>query len=188
MTARAQQLAAEFFHCGWDELTAAEQRVLERAVSRVRVSHDTNREFAEQSTVGERVSDRVAAFGGSWYFIIGFFVVLICWISLNTMMALRHRDSFDPYPFILLNLLLSMVAAFQAPVILMSQNRQSAKDRLDAAHDYQVNLKAEIEIRTLHDKLDQLREHDWEVLLGIQQEQIALLRRLVDLPGAGASA
>jgi uncharacterized membrane protein len=129
--------------------------------------------------VGERISDRIAAFGGSWPFIIGFFVLLCAWIAVNVVMATRRQHTFDPYPFILLNLVLSMVAAFQAPVILMAQNRQSTKDRLDASHDYEVNLKAEIEIRTLHEKLDLLREHDWEALLSIQRDQLDLLRQLV---------
>jgi uncharacterized membrane protein len=169
----------------WAALTAAERRAIARALSRVRVSHDTNAEFVARRTFGERVADRVARFGGSWTFILGFFAVLVCWIALNVLLATRRGHTFDPYPFILLNLVLSMLAAFQAPVILMSQSRQAAKDRLDAAHDYEVNLKAEIEIRTLHDKLDELRQHDWNLLLTIQQEQIDLLRRLA---GVGGSA
>ncbi len=179
MEAESHRLASAFFQREWSDLTAAERRAIEHVLAKVRVSHDTNEEFVAQSTLGERLSDRIAGFGGSWTFIILFFLVLCAWITLNTMAALRHRHSFDPYPFILLNLVLSTVAAFQAPVILMAQNRQADKDRLDAAHDYDVNLKAEIEIRTLHEKLDQLRDHDWQALLAIQREQMALLRQLL---------
>lgn len=159
-------------------LSRAEQTAIERALAGARVSHDTNAEFVAQRNLGERLSDRMAAFGGSWAFILSFVAVLAVWIAINAAAMARHGHPFDPYPFILLNLVLSMIAALQAPVILMAQNRQAAKDRLDAAHDYQVNLKAEIEIRTLHDKLDRLREHDWEALLTIQREQMELLRQL----------
>lgn len=159
-------------------LSRAEQTAIEQALAGARVSHDTNAEFVAQRNLGERLSDRIAAFGGSWAFILSFVAVLAVWIAINAAAMARHRHAFDPYPFILLNLVLSMIAALQAPVILMAQNRLAAKDRLDAAHDYQVNLKAEIEIRTLHDKLDRLREHDWEALLTIQREQIELLRQL----------
>lgn len=178
MSTRAHHLARHFFQHEWKELSPAEQRAIESALAGVRVSHDTNAEFVAQRSLGERLSDRIAAFGGSWAFIMSFLAVLGVWIAINVAAMARQRHAFDPYPFILLNLVLSMIAALQAPVILMAQNRQAAKDRLDAAHDYQVNLKAEIEIRTLHDKLDQLREHDWEALLTIQREQMDLLRQL----------
>jgi uncharacterized membrane protein len=118
---------------------------------------DVNEWFDSQLTYGQRLADRVAEFGGSWGFIIGFGVILVGWIAVNTMALLRQP--FDPYPYILLNLVLSCLAAVQAPVIMMSQNRQEAKDRLHAEHDYQVNLKAELEIRQLHWKLDQLLTH-----------------------------
>jgi uncharacterized membrane protein len=169
VTARARE---------WKELSATERAAIEKWLAGVRVSHDTNAEFVAQSGLGERLSDRIAAFGGSWAFIASFLLVLGVWIATNAIALARHRHAFDPYPFILLNLVLSTIAALQAPVILMAQNRQAAKDRLDAAHDYQVNLKAEIEIRTLHEKLDRLREHDWEALLTIQREQMDLLRQL----------
>ena len=130
-------------------------------------------------TFSQRPPDRVAAVGGSWALIIGFGVVLTSWIALNTALATR---AFDPSPFIFLNLMLSMLAAIQSPVIMMSQNRQGIKDRLDAAHDYEVNLKAEIEIMALHDKLDQLRIQDMEAL-------IAMLTRLIKaLPGKATKA
>lgn len=110
----------------------------------------------EVPTLGERIADRVAEFGGSWTFIITFLSFMLVWISVNTMQLLK--SAFDPYPFILLNLLLSCLAALQAPVIMMSQNRQEAKDRERAKQDFEINQKAEAEIRTLHHKLDHLSE------------------------------
>ena len=148
-------------------------------VTHATVARDTNQEFDGQLTFGQRLADKVAAFGGSWTFIVLFVAVLIAWVVLNSVILARRHQAFDPYPYILLNLFLSMTAAVQAPVIMMSQNRQAAKDRLDAAHDYEVNLKAEMEINHLHEKLDDLREQRWEELIALQQEQIALLRDLL---------
>lgn len=126
-------------------------------------------------TFGERLADKVAAFGGSWTFLILFGVVLATWIGINaTIVALR----FDPYPFILLNLVLSCIAAVQAPVIMMSQNRQEAKDRLRAQHDYRVNLKAELEVRELHDKMDHLLYRQMQRMLELQRLQVELLSEL----------
>lgn len=141
-----------------------------------RVARDTNLAFQNRLTVGERLADRVAAVGGSWGFIILFALGLTVWTGANVVL---RRAAFDPYPFIFLNLLLSMLAAVQAPIIMMSQNRQAAKDRLDAAHDYEVNLKAEIEIMALHDKLDQMRAREIETMLRRQQDQIDMLARLL---------
>jgi uncharacterized membrane protein len=115
----------------------------------------------------------------SWTFIIIFGLILLSWVLLNALLLARRGETFDPYPYILLNLFLSMLASVQAPIILMSQNRQSVKDRLDAAHDYQVNLKAELEILSLHEKIDELRESKWAELITIQQEQIGLLTQLL---------
>jgi uncharacterized membrane protein len=129
-------------------------------------------------TFGQRLADNVATFGGSWTFISLFAVVMVIWVLLNSFILIRYDDSFDPYPYILLNLFLSMLAAIQAPVILMAQNRQAAKDRLNAEHDYEVNLKSELEIMTLHEKIDLLREKQWSELISIQQEQLKLLDRL----------
>ena len=134
-------------------------------------------ELAEN--LGERLADRVARLGGSWSFILVFLTILVGWIVLNTEI-LGPRSAFDPYPYIFLNLLLSMIAALQAPVIMMSQNRQSEKDRRRAAYDYQINLKAELEIRELHAKLDQLREREWSSHVAMQQQQIEMLNRLLD--------
>jgi uncharacterized membrane protein len=186
MTKSMQEAAGRLLHVDLDELSDRERRVLQRFVERKRISRNTNREFTEQQTLGQRVADRVASFGGSWPFIGLFAVVLIAWIVLNTVLLTRRDAVFDPYPFILLNLFLSMLAAVQAPVILMSQNRQAAKDRVDAAHDYEVNLKAELEILTLHEKLDNLRERQWQELIVLQQEQIDLLRRLLAERGTAA--
>jgi len=117
----------------------------------------------------------VASFGGSWTFVGVFGAVMLIWVALNALLVVNHGTTFDPYPYILLNLFLSMLAAIQAPVILMSQNRQSEKDRISAEHDYEVNLKAELEIMLLHEKIDLLREKQWDELLQIQKEQLQLL-------------
>jgi uncharacterized membrane protein len=129
----------------------------------------------------------VAIFGGSWTFIMLFGCCLLLWVALNSFILARRGGAFDPYPYILLNLFLSMIAALQAPVIMMSQNRQSAKDRLDAAHDYEVNLKAELEVRALHEKVDGLRDKQWMELVAMQQEQIRLLTQLLDERGEKTS-
>jgi uncharacterized membrane protein len=125
------------------------------------------------------VADRVVGFGGSWTFISLFCGVLVAWVVLNSFILARWGGAFDPYPYILLNLVLSMLAALQAPIIMLSQNRQAAKDRLDAAHDYEVNLKAELEVRALHEKVDCLRGQQWGELIELQQEQIRLLTQIL---------
>lgn len=176
--------AARLFGKSLEELTALERHVLQHFVARETVSENTNRKFDEQSTLGQRLADRMAAIGGSWPFIVTFAVCLVGWIVLNSLVLARRGEAFDPYPYILLNLVLSMLASIQAPVIMMSQNRQTAKDRLDAAHDYEVNLKAELEIAELHQKLDLLRERQWAELVAMQQEQIRMLEALLDARGA----
>ncbi|AFL54141.1 putative membrane protein [Sinorhizobium fredii] len=140
------------------DLTELEQTVLQSAIEKRAVSRDRNEAYEKELTFGERVADAIARVGGSWTFIFAALAFLLLWTVGNSL--LLGRDQFDPYPYILLNLVLSMLAALQAPVIMMSQNRQAARDRLDAAHDYQVNLKAEIEILALHDKLDELRRNE----------------------------
>lgn len=132
----------------------------------------------EPLKIGERISDRVAAFGGSWKFIIIFSLILVIWIGLNSLVLLFRP--FDPYPFILLNLLLSCVAAMQAPIIMMSQNRQEKKDRLRSENDYKINLKSEIEIRTLHEKVDHLLLDQWSKMMRIQEIQIEILEEIRD--------
>ena len=136
-------------------LNEQENRVLQSTVDRDTVSRDVNVAVAGSRSFGDRFADAVARVGGSWTFIISFVVFLAIWTVGNAW--LLGHEGFDPYPFIFLNLVLSMVAALQAPIIMMSQNRQAERDRLDAAHDYEVNLKAEIEIMALHEKLDEMR-------------------------------
>lgn len=172
-------IAKKRFNKDLDQLPEHEQRVIEHFNDRLPISHDTNEEFETEMTFGQKLADKVAKFGGSWTFIIIFGLILLSWVLLNALLLARRGDTFDPYPYILLNLFLSMLASIQAPIILMSQNRQSVKDRLDAAHDYQVNLKAELEILSLHEKIDELRESKWAELITIQQEQIGLLTQLL---------
>ena len=134
------------------DLNAAEKRVLRKARERRAVSIDSGEEFLTKSSFGDRLADSIARIGGSWAFIVGFLIFLFGWIAVNTLLPQGKAD--DPYPFIFLNLILSMIAAIQAPIIMMSQNRQSERDRFMAAKDYEVNLKAEIEVLALHNKID----------------------------------
>lgn len=165
------------------ELTRVEDAVLDSIKEHEILSRNINPEFDKELTFGERLADRVAGFGGSWTFIILFVSTLAIWIVINSLYLLRRP--FDPYPYILLNLFLSCLAAIQAPIIMMSQNRQEDKDRLQAEHDYQVNLKAEIEIRQLHIKLDQLINQSWRRLLELQQIQIDLMEEMADKNAKG---
>lgn len=173
------EFAKKCFHIGFDSLSEREQKVIRHFTDRLHISRNINHEFENKLTFGQRLADKVASFGGSWTFIIIFAAILLSWVVLNSFILTRRGDSFDPYPYILLNLFLSMLAAIQAPIIMMSQNRQAAKDRLDAAHDYEVNLKAELEILSLHQKMDELRESKWAELIMLQQEQIRLLTQLL---------
>jgi uncharacterized membrane protein len=182
MTAQQpEKLARRILRREWDNLSLRERNVIEAVLKRVALSHDSNRKFREARTYGERLSDRMAALGGSWGFIIAFLLLLATWVVLNTEILGPRREAFDPYPYILLNLFLSMLAALQAPVILMSQNRQAARDRLEAQHDYEVNLKAELEVRLLHDKIDLLRDKQWSDLVQMQQDQLHKLEHLLAL-------
>ena len=175
------------FRNGLEHLAARERRIVEAVLHRRSVARDVHQDYLDQRTFGERMADRIAAFGGSWPFIGLFGAFLAGWIVLNSVLLAR-RDVWDPYPYILLNLMLSTLAALQAPVIMMSQNRQAARDRLNAANDYEVNLKAEMEIRALHDKLDTLREADWAELVRLQQVQIQMLERLLAAAGGPGAA
>jgi uncharacterized membrane protein len=158
------------------ELSTLEEDVMKSLKEQEILSENINVEFDQKLTFGQRLSDKLADSAGSWGFIIIFGVVILLWIITNTVLLIfRH---FDPYPFILLNLLLSCLAAIQAPVILMSQNRQEARDRLRAEHDYRVNLKAELEIRSLHEKMDHLLKNQWQRLLEIQEIQTELMEEL----------
>ena len=130
----------------------------------------------EVLTKGQKISDKVARFGGSWKFIIFFFFILVGWIVFNTVAP--NRDDFDPYPYILMNLVLSCIAALQAPVIMMSQNRKEEKDRKRSENDYLINLKAELEIRSLHQKMDLLLEEQLKAIYDIQLKQLELLKEI----------
>lgn len=168
-------LARRLLDGGLSELSEREQRVLTNIAKRHHVTRNVNHALDAQESFGDHVADRVARFGGSWTFIIVFIAALVGWILLNSYMLARQGQAFDAYPFIFLNLILSMVAALQAPVILMSQNRQAARDRISAGLDYEVNLKAELEIMGLHDKLDALRIDRLEKMLEAQAEQLRAL-------------
>ena len=156
----------------------SEKEVLDSILNKEIISENANIEYSKQKILGQKVADSVARFGGSWYFISIFTIVIIIWITINTAFLLKKP--FDPYPFILLNLLLSCIAAIQAPIIMMSQNRQEEKDRIRSEGDYQVNLKSEIEIKILHDKLDHMITEQWNRIVEIQNIQIDLLEALQD--------
>lgn len=187
MNNHLRDIAKKRFNADLDTLPERERRVVQHFGDRQHVSHDTNLEFEQKLTFGQRLADKVAMFGGSWTFIIIFGAILLAWVLLNAFLLARRGNTFDPYPYILLNLFLSMLAAIQAPIILMSQNRQSVKDRMDAAHDYEVNLKAELEILSLHEKMDELRDKKWVELITMQQEQIGLLTQLLEDRGTAAN-
>jgi uncharacterized membrane protein len=155
------------------DITYLEDSVIQSIKDNEILAKNIDAEYEKGLKLGEKISDKFAAYGGSWRFIITFFIILIIWIAINSIVLLSRP--FDPYPFILLNLVLSCIAAIQAPVIMMSQNRQEAKDRARSEHDYQINLKAELEIRNLHQKMDHLLTHQWERLIEIQQIQLELM-------------
>lgn len=159
------------------ELTAIEAQIALHAASHLSIARNSQRAFEQSKTIGNRISDRVAAIGGSWTFVLGFFAVLVVWIAINAAIA----RSFDPYPFILLNLVLSTLAAVQAPIIMMSQNRVAARDRAQADADYETNLKAELEIASMHYKIDHLLHSKWEQLVEMQQVQLDLLQQIADV-------
>ena len=182
--ARIAALGQLLLDGGVSALSGRERRVIATIARHQHITRSVNRAVDAGQTFGDRLADRVAGFGGSWSFILIFIGLLVAWVALNTLMLGRFGSTFDAYPFIFLNLILSMVAALQAPIILMSQNRQAARDRIAAALDYEVNLKAELEIMALHDKLDGLRIHQVQSLLERQGEDIRQLlgRRLAEAP------
>ena len=139
-----QEIAHKFLRSSFEALSEREQRIVQHVAQRRHISRDANQAFDAHLTFGQRLADRVAAFGGSWTFILLFGAILLAWVVLNSWVLARRGEVFDPYPYILLNLVLSMLAALQAPIIMMSQNRQAAKDRLDAAHDYDVKMSGKI--------------------------------------------
>ena len=167
-------MASEQWHRVEDELqrlTEIERKIVGQFLRRQRAAHDP---ATRVEPLGDRVADIVAAFGGSWTFIFLSVLVIIVWMVVNVVMA----KPFDAYPYIFLNLVLSCLAALQAPIIMMSQNRQAAHDRMDMVHDYEVNTKAELEIVALHTKLDEIREEKWIQLMKLQEEQLLLLSKL----------
>ena len=158
------------------ELSALDNEVIQSLEQHEILSADISKQFEKKLTFGERLSDHIAEFGGSWKFLITFGALIFVWIGANAVLLATR--AFDPYPFILLNLILSCLAAVQAPVIMMSQNRAEARDRLRAENDYKVNLKAELEIRHLHEKIDHLLRRQYNRLFEIQQIQIELLEEI----------
>lgn len=170
------EYVAEVMKAERGDLTQIEQEVLESLRSHETLSANADLEFDATLTTGQKLADRLADFGGSWTFLIVFGVAIAVWMFVNSWLLAARP--FDPYPFILLNLCLSCLAAIQAPVIMMSQNRQEARDRLRAVRDYQVNLKAELEIRHLHQKIDHLLSRQWERLVEIQEVQMELMEEM----------
>jgi len=159
------------------ELSRLEKKVVTSIQAHHLLSENLNKEFDQKLTFGEKLADKIAELGGSWVFILSFGAFLVFWIFLNGYLLVTN--AYDPFPFILLNLILSCLAAVQAPFIMMSQNRQASKDRLRSESEYRINLKAELEIRHLKAKLDQLISHQWRRLLEIQQVQLELLQESV---------
>src|SRR5258706_6088824 len=168
----------------YESLDERSKRVAFHVLQRKHIARDTTKDIKTKATRGQRAADAVAAFGGSWLFIGLFAVVIVLWVGLNSLILVKHDQAFDPSPYILLNLFMSLIAAIHSPDILMSQNRQAEKDRISAEHDYEVNLKAELEIMLLHEKMDLLREGQWTDLLAIQKEQIKLLSALMQTKAA----
>lgn len=168
-------LARRFFGAG--ALDDGHQSIVEHIETRQPISRDVTEVAEAQESFGDRTADRVAAIGGSWPFIGVFFLFLVAWTGINTVM-LTKAEAFDPYPYIFLNLMLSMLAAVQAPIIMMSQNRQAEKDRIAAAHDYEVNLRSELEILGMQEKLDRLRGEQHEAILARQNDILERLARI----------
>ncbi|WP_420421976.1 DUF1003 domain-containing protein [Simkania sp.] len=158
-------------------ISKLDEEVLKSLQNQDLVVENVNKKFERRLSIGERLADIIARFGGSWKFILLFLAMILAWMIINTFFF--TEEGFDPYPFILLNLVLSCLAAIQAPVIMMSQNRQSEKERLQANEDYVTNLKAELEIQQLHSKLDLFMKRQWETLVELQQIQIELAEDLL---------
>lgn len=176
---KPHEIATDLLGLPYESLDERAKKVAQHVAEGKHIARNVTEDYDESTTFGQRAADVVATFGGSWTFVGLFAAVMLIWVGLNGFLLAKRGATFDPYPYILLNLFLSMLAAIQAPVILMSQNRHSEKDRLNAEHDYEVNLKAELDIMLLHDKMDQLRERQWEELLALQQQQLAFLAELI---------
>jgi uncharacterized membrane protein len=176
MTVTRTATAKKFLAKELEKLSADERGIVERFINRGRVARNVAEEFEDHLSLGQRIADRVAETMGSWTFIIIQSTILLAWIVLNVVAYMNH---WDPYPFILLNLGLSFQAAYAAPIIMMSQNRQAEKDRLQTRNDYEVDMKAELEIMQLHEKFNELRDNYWADLVQMQQRQIEMLERIV---------
>ena len=176
---KPDEIASKFLGGSYESLDERAKKVARHVAGRKHIARNVSKEFDAKPSLGQRAADAVASFGGSWTFVGLFAATMLVWVGLNAFLLISRGKTFDPYPYILLNLFLSMLAAIQAPIILMSQNRQSEKDRITAEHAYEVNLKAELEIMLLHDKIDRLRETQWDELLQIQKEQLKLLADLI---------
>ena len=190
--AHAFGAAAPSSSAALDALSALDERT-RKVVAHVRQRKHISRNLSHPTMPshdgwGARAADAVAGFGGSWTFVLLFIFTMLAWMLVNALLLAWQGHTFDPYPYILLNLVLSMLAAIQAPIILMSQNRQSDKDRVRSEHDYEVNLKAELEIMLLHDKIDQLQNQQWHELLTLQREQLQLLEGLLIQRGSTPQA
>jgi uncharacterized membrane protein len=170
------ETARKFLTKELEKLSDHERAIVQRFIERGRTARNVAREFEDQLTLGQKIADRVAEIMGSWTFIIVQSTVLAAWIVLNIVAYMKH---WDPYPFILLNLGLSFQAAYAAPIIMMSQNRQAQKDRMQSTNDYEVDMKAEMEIMQLHEKFNELRDSYWADLVRMQQQQIEMLERII---------
>ena len=177
---KPDEIASKLLGVPYEALDERTKKVARHMAGRTHIARNVAKDFDAKTSLGQRAADAVASFGGSWTFVGLFAATMLVWVALNAFLLMSRAKTFDPYPYILLNLFLSMLAAIQAPIILMSQNRQSEKDRSSAEHDYEVNLKAELEIMLLHQKIDLLRETQWEELLEIQKEQLKRLAALVE--------
>lgn len=181
MNRQVVELAQQLLNGGFDKFSDRERRVLTHIAKRLHVTRNVNCAIEEKQRFPDRLADCVARFGGSWTFIVVFSGILVAWVGLNTAVLARFGQPFDPYPYIFLNLILSMVAAMQAPIILMSQNRQAVRDRLAANLDYDVNLKAELEIMSLHEKMDCIRVDHLEKLSATQLELLERLANFIEI-------
>ncbi|MFM9915290.1 MAG: DUF1003 domain-containing protein [Rhizobacter sp.] len=170
-----EEIASKLLGVPYASLDERTKKVTRHVAGRTHIARNLSRTDDVSPSLGQRAADAVASFGGSWTFVGLFAMTMLVWVGINALLLVYRGTTFDPYPYILLNLFLSMLAAIQAPIILMSQNRQAEKDRATVEHDYEVNLKAELEIMLLHEKIDLLRETQWKELLDIQQEQLRLL-------------
>jgi len=176
MAVDRRETAKRYMQQELDSLSRHDRDIVERFIAKGRIVRHVAKEYEDRLNPGQRIADGVAATMGSWRFIIVQSTILAFWIALNVT-GLIYK--WDPYPFILLNLVLSFQAAYAAPIIMMSQNRQAEKDRLQSTNDYEINTKAELEVLQLHVKLDELREQKWGSLVAMQQKQIDLLEQIV---------